>query len=78
MGIKINWINKTNGLGEYEMMMSQKNKWNKEFAKEASLASINFCFPNLRILKITLAALSINKIANILYAEALNLMRLEN
>ncbi|HUS00527.1 MAG TPA: GNAT family protein [Chitinophagaceae bacterium] len=52
--IKIDPIIKKHGVGEYGILMGDKNEWGKGYAKEASLKIIDYCFNTINIRKITL------------------------
>lgn len=65
--IKIDPIYTENRRAEYGIMMGEKSQWNKGYAKEASLAVINYCFKKLNLLKITLGVIAENKNAVKLY-----------
>jgi len=53
--------------GEYGIMIGDKNTWGKGYAKEASIAVINYCFEQLHLKQITLGVLKENKAALKLY-----------
>ena len=65
--IKIDPIRTIHGLGQYGIMMGDKSEWSKGYAKESSLAVINYCFSKLKLRKITLQVLDTNKAAYELY-----------
>lgn len=65
--IKIDPINKKLGTGEYGIMMGDKCEWNKGYAKEASLAIIDFCFNKMKLRKMTLGVVENNIAAVKLY-----------
>ena len=65
--IKIDPINTKHGLGQYGIMLGDKSEWSKGFAKESSLAIIDFCFNELRLRKITLEVIVDNNVAFKLY-----------
>lgn len=65
--IKIDPINIKHGLGQYGIMMGDKSEWNKGYAKESSLAVINYCFNKLKLRKITLEVIADNISAFHLY-----------
>ena len=65
--IKMDPINTRHGLAEYGIMMGQKSEWGKGYAKEASLAVINYCFNSLNIRKLTLGVVTENISAISLY-----------
>ena len=59
--IKIDPINLDTGVGEYGILIGDKNEWGKGYAKEASQIVIDFCFNILNLKKIELGV----KIENI-------------
>jgi len=65
--IKIDPINQASNTGEYGIMMGDSNEWGKGYAKEASVAVIDFCFNKLKLSKITLGVVDANKNAIKLY-----------
>lgn len=65
--IKIDPINTEHGLGQYGIMMGDKSEWNKGYAKESSIAVINYCFNTLKLRKITLEVIVNNVPAYQLY-----------
>jgi len=65
--IKIDPVNNRHGLGEYGILIGDKSEWGKGFAKEASLAVINFCFNDINLRKITLGVVKDNIGAYTLY-----------
>ena len=65
--IKIDPVNFKNGTAEYGIMMGRKSEWGKGYAKEATLAIIEFCFKEMRLRKITLGVIADNKVACYLY-----------
>jgi len=65
--IKIDPINKKNGLGEYGIMMGDRSEWGKGYAKEASQTVIQYCFNQLKLRKITLGVVENNESAVELY-----------
>jgi len=65
--IKIDPIDVENNSGEYGIMMGDTDEWGKGYAKEASLAVINYCFNQLGFSKITLGVLEQNIAALKLY-----------
>jgi RimJ/RimL family protein N-acetyltransferase len=65
--IKIDPINKKHGLGEYGILIGAKKHWGKGYAKEASLAIIDYCFNELGLRKITLGVVNQNTSAFELY-----------
>jgi len=65
--IKIDPINKRHGLAEYGIMMGRRSEWGKGYAKEATIAVINYCFIDLNIRKLTLGVVADNQAAYALY-----------
>ena len=65
--IKIDPLNISSGTGEYGILMGDKTEWGKGYAKEASLAVIEFCFNKIGLRKITLGVISENISAVNLY-----------
>ncbi len=65
--IKIDPINYKHGYGEYGILMGCKEEWGKGYAKEASLAVIDYCFKELQLRKITLGVVEGNIRAFLLY-----------
>jgi len=65
--IKIDPIDLTNKSGEYGIMMGDKNNWGKGYAKEASIAIINYFFTTRQLNKITLGVIQDNENAVLLY-----------
>lgn len=65
--IKIDPINSKHGLGEYGILMGEKDEWGKGYAKEASQVVIDFCFRVLHLRKMTLGVVSQNLPAIKLY-----------
>ena len=65
--IKIDPINKRNQIGEYGILMGDKNKWGQGYAKEATKAVIDYCFKVLELRKITLGVIKDNITAVKLY-----------
>jgi len=66
--IKIDPVNERNGVGEYGILLGDKNHWGKGFAKEASKSVMEYCFSDeLNIRKITLGVVQDNKTALELY-----------
>jgi len=65
--IKIDPINIKHGLGQYGIMMGDISEWNKGYAKESSLAVINYCFNKLKLRKISLEVIADNSSAYQLY-----------
>lgn len=65
--IKIDPINYKHLYGEYGIMIGDKTTWGKGYAKEASIAIINFCFTKLSLRKINLGVIANNTMALSLY-----------
>lgn len=65
--IKIDPVNVKHGTGEYGIMMGNRDEWNKGYAKEASLAIIDFCFNKMNLRKMTLGVIANNTTAVKLY-----------
>jgi len=65
--IKIDKISLHHLTGEYGIMMGDKNEWGNGYAKEASIAIIDFCFNTLKLQKINLGVINGNKSAIKLY-----------
>ena len=65
--IKIDPVNKYHGLGEYGIMMGDKQEWGKGYAAEASKRIIKFCFNEFGLRKITLGVVEENTAAVNLY-----------
>jgi RimJ/RimL family protein N-acetyltransferase len=65
--IKIDPINTENNSGEYGILIGEKKKWGKGFAKEASYTIIRYCFEKLNLSRITLGVISKNVPAIRLY-----------
>ncbi|MEO8171646.1 MAG: GNAT family protein [Sediminibacterium sp.] len=65
--VKIDPIKTKSGLGEYGILMGDKNEWNKGYAQEASQAAIDYCFNELHLRKITLGVVEDNVPAVNLY-----------
>jgi ribosomal-protein-alanine N-acetyltransferase len=65
--IKIDPINYRNQIGEYGILMGDKQNWGKGYAKEASIAVINYCFKNVGLRKIVLGVIKDNTAAINLY-----------
>ncbi len=65
--IKIDPINKRNQIGEYGILMGDKQNWGKGYAKEASIAVINYIFSKLSLRKIVLGVIKDNTAAVKLY-----------
>ena len=65
--IKIDPINEKHLIGEYGILMGDRNNWGKGFAKEASLSVISYCFDTLNLRKITLGVIKDNIAAVKLY-----------
>ncbi|WP_179021410.1 GNAT family N-acetyltransferase [Winogradskyella forsetii] len=65
--IKIDPIDLKANSGEYGILMGDKMNWGKGYAKEASLAIINYCFDVIKLNKITLGVVEDNSNAVLLY-----------
>lgn len=65
--IKIDPINKKYLIGEYGILMGDRNNWGKGFAKEASKGVIDYCFNVIGLRKITLGVIKDNVAAVKLY-----------
>jgi [ribosomal protein S5]-alanine N-acetyltransferase len=65
--IKIDPISWNHGYGEYGILMGDKNEWGKGYAKEASLAVINYFFETKKLRKINLGVVKNNIAAVKLY-----------
>jgi len=65
--IKIDPINYKHQIGEYGILMGDKNNWGKGYAKEASQALISYCFETINLRKITLGVIKDNVVAVKLY-----------
>ncbi len=66
--IKIDPINQKHGFGEYGILIGDKEAWGKGYAKEASMAIIDYFFnKHLFLRKITLGVIAENKNAVELY-----------
>jgi RimJ/RimL family protein N-acetyltransferase len=65
--IKIDPIDLKANSGEYGILMGDKTNWGKGYAKEASLAIINYCFDVIKLDKITLGVVEDNINAVFLY-----------
>lgn len=65
--IKIDPINSIHGFGEYGILMGDKEQWGKGYAKEASLAVINYFFEIKKLRKINLGVVKDNIAAVKLY-----------
>jgi [ribosomal protein S5]-alanine N-acetyltransferase len=65
--IKIDPVNLKHGTAEYGIMMGRKSEWKKGYAKEASLAIIDYCFEEIGIRKITLGVVASHINAAMLY-----------
>lgn len=65
--IKIDPVDIKNGTAEYGILMGEKSEWRKGYAKEASLAIINFCFNKMNLRKLTLGVVENNIAAVDLY-----------
>lgn len=58
--IKIDPIHDKHGLCEYGILVGDKKEWGKGFAKEASIAVIDYCFNLLNLRKMTLGVVENN------------------
>jgi [ribosomal protein S5]-alanine N-acetyltransferase len=65
--IKIDSIDFRNGLGEYGILMGEKEEWGKGYAKEATVAVLGHCFNKLNLRKVTLGVVESNVLAVKLY-----------
>lgn len=65
--IKIDPIDNIAMSGEYGILIGDKTEWGKGYAKEASIAVINYCFQELDLDKITLGVVDANQGALQLY-----------
>jgi ribosomal-protein-alanine N-acetyltransferase len=65
--IKIDPINLRNSIGEYGILMGDKEFWGCGYAMEASQVVISYCFNNLRLRKISLGVVKDNIAAVKLY-----------
>lgn len=65
--IKIDPINVIHGLGEYGIMMGEKNEWGNGYAYGASQLVIEYCFEILNIRKLNLGVVEENVSAVNLY-----------
>jgi RimJ/RimL family protein N-acetyltransferase len=65
--IKIDPVNHRHGTAEYGIMLGRKSEWGKGYAKEATLAIIDYCFRIFGLRKITLGVVADNKAAYNLY-----------
>jgi len=65
--IKIDPIDPKANSGEYGILMGDKKSWGKGYAKEASITIINYCFEELKLIKITLGVIEDNINAVMLY-----------
>lgn len=65
--IKIDKINYIHLNCEYGIMMGDKTEWGKGYAKEATIAIINYAFENLGLNKVNLGVIESNNIAVKLY-----------
>lgn len=65
--IKIDPINQRNQIGEYGILMGDRNNWGKGYANEASKAVIKYCFKTVGLRKITLGVIKDNIAAVKLY-----------
>jgi RimJ/RimL family protein N-acetyltransferase len=65
--IKIDKINYIHRNCEYGIMMGDKTEWGKGYAKEASIAIINYAFEQLGLNKVNLGVIDSNNVAVKLY-----------
>ncbi len=65
--IKIDPINNRHGFGEYGILLGDKQEWGKGYAKEASIAIIDYCFEKYNLRKINLGVVAENLPAVHLY-----------
>ena len=65
--IKIDKINYIHRNCEYGIMMGDKTEWGKGYAKEASIAIINYAFEELGLNKVNLGVIDSNDVAVKLY-----------
>lgn len=65
--IKIDKINYNHRNCEYGIMMGDKSEWGKGYAKEASIAIINYAFEGLGLNKVNLGVIDSNNAAVKLY-----------
>tara|TARA_B100000900_G_scaffold395210_1_gene393366 strand:+ start:1515 stop:2072 length:558 start_codon:yes stop_codon:yes gene_type:complete len=65
--IKIDPINFKHFFGEYGIMIGDTNSWRNRYAEEVSKEVLNFCFKILKLRKINLGVLKLNKAAIDLY-----------
>ena len=65
--IKIDPVSEKHGLCEYGIMMGDSKEWGKGYAKEASIAIIDYCFNTLHLRKMTLGVVEDNTVAVQLY-----------
>ncbi len=65
--IKVDPLSLKNGLGEYGIMMGDREEWGKGYAREASGRIVRFCFDEIGLRKITLGVVENNEQAVKLY-----------
>ncbi|WP_339606905.1 GNAT family protein [uncultured Roseivirga sp.] len=65
--IKIDPVNRRHRIGEYGILIGDRQSWGKGFAKEASEAVIEYCFSKLNLRKINLGVVTENFAAVALY-----------
>ena len=65
--IKIDKVNYIHRNCEYGIMMGDKTEWGKGYAKEASIAIINYAFEELGLNKVNLGVIDSNDVAVKLY-----------
>lgn len=65
--IKIDPINFETKSGEYGILIGDKSNWGKGYASEATIRIIDYCFDELKLIKITLGVIEDNVSAVNLY-----------
>ena len=65
--IKMEAVHPHHKTSEYGIMTGDKTEWGRGYAKEASVAVINYCFEKLGVRKITLGVITENKPAYEMY-----------
>lgn len=65
--IKIDPVSRRHSIGEYGILIGDRQSWGKGFAKEASEAVIEYCFSKLKLRKINLGVVTENFAAVALY-----------
>lgn len=58
--IKIDPINNKHKYGEYGILIGNKQEWGKGYAKEASIAIVDYCFEELDLRKVNLGVVEDN------------------